>query len=306
MALSARNPIVRRFIALLVCLPLVLVACGSNDSGDADTASASGLPKVSGKFGAKPTIDSPDSKPPAKLTTKVLTEGDGDVVKKGDLLVASYQGQIWRDGKVFDNSYDRGEPAGFGIGVGSVIPGWDKGLVGKKIGSRVMLVIPPADGYGEQGQEQAGIKGDDTLVFVVDLIDHFAGDLAAKGKVETTLPKDAPEVTNKPGEKPVIKLAKGAKAPAKELTATLIEGDGDPIDPKKNLVVQVVQADYKTGQTAYETWGTSPLAIKASQLPGLEAALKDKKLGSRVLLTLPAQGEQQSAAAIVLDVVGTF
>jgi len=302
---------VRRLIALLLCLPLFLAACGggddtANDGGDTSTTKGGeGLPTVKGKFGEKPTIDSPGGTAPTELKTEVLSEGKGEKVVKGDLLIANYQGQIWKDDKVFDNSFDRGEPAGFGIGVGMVIPAWDKALVGKKLGSRVLLVVPPAEGYGEQGQEQAGIKGDDTLVFVVDLVDHFANTLAAKGAVATALPKGIPTVTNEPGKKPVVTLAKGTKAPAKSVAATLIEGDGEAIDPAKNLVVQVVQADYTTGQTAYETWGQSPLGIKASQLPGLDAAIKGKKLGSRVLLTLPAQG-QQPASVVVLDVVGNF
>ena len=75
--------------------------------------------------------------------TEVLKEGDGPEVKKGELLTANYLGQIWRDGKVFDNSYDRGAPSSFPIGVGGVIAGWDEGLVGKKIGSRVVMSIPP-------------------------------------------------------------------------------------------------------------------------------------------------------------------
>jgi peptidylprolyl isomerase len=310
-ALSARNSIVRRLIALLLCLPLFLVACGGSDDasgngGESSTTQGGGdLPTVKGKFGEKPTIDSPAGTAPTELKTEVLSEGDGEEVVKGDLLIANYQGQIWKDDKVFDNSFERGEPAGFGIGVGMVIPAWDKALVGKKLGSRVLMVVPPAEGYGEQGQEQAGIAGDDTLVFVVDLVDHFANSLAAKGTVATSLPKGLPAVTNEVGKKPVITLTKGAKAPAKPASATLIEGEGEAIDAAKNLVVQVVQADYTTGKTAYETWGQSPLGIKASQLPGLEEAIKGKKLGSRVLLTLPAQG-QQPASVVVLDVVGTF
>jgi peptidylprolyl isomerase len=77
---------------------------------------------------------------------------------------------IWRTGKVFDSSWARNTPLTTVIGAGQVIPGWDKGLVGQTVGSRVMLTIPPADGYGSAGQSQAGIKGTDTLVFVVDIL----------------------------------------------------------------------------------------------------------------------------------------
>jgi peptidylprolyl isomerase len=79
-------------------------------------------------------------------------------------------GVIWKGGKQFDASWDKGAPAAFPIGVGQVIPGWDAGLVGAKAGSRVLLAVPPAQGYGTKGEPRAGIKGTDTLVFVVDVL----------------------------------------------------------------------------------------------------------------------------------------
>ncbi len=70
----------------------------------------------------------------------------------------------------FDSSFSRGAPASFQIGVGAVVKGWDKALVGRAVGSRVLLSIPPDLGYGEKGNKQAGIKGTDTLYFVVDIL----------------------------------------------------------------------------------------------------------------------------------------
>ena len=93
----------------------------------------------------------------------------GAKVKAGQTLTVNYLGQVYEADKPFDESYS-GEPAEFPIGVGQVIPGWDERLVGRTVGSRVILEIPPADGYGEQGNEQAGIKGTDTLFFVVDIL----------------------------------------------------------------------------------------------------------------------------------------
>lgn len=148
-----------------------------------NTASASGskvssgggsLPSVTaGKSGAAPTISLPKSgKPPTSLVTKTLVKGTGPVVTQGQTVVSQYVGEIWRTGKVFDSSWSRGTPFGFTIGAtpSQVISGWDKGLIGQTVGSRVMLVVPPADGYGKTGSSQAGIKGTDTLVFVVDIL----------------------------------------------------------------------------------------------------------------------------------------
>ena len=107
--------------------------------------------------------------PTGKLIATTLVKGDGAKVKSGQTLTVDYLGQVYNADAPFDESYSK-EPAEFPIGVGQVIPGWDERLVGRTVGSRVILEIPPADGYGEQGNEQAGIKGTDTLFFVVDIL----------------------------------------------------------------------------------------------------------------------------------------
>jgi FKBP-type peptidyl-prolyl cis-trans isomerase len=148
----------------------------------ADTASASGtqesdgggtLPTVSAHPGSAPTLTIPSAKPPAQLVTKTLIKGSGPKLAKGQYAITQYTGYIWRTKKVFDSSWEAGSPFGFVVGASpeQVIPGWDAGLVGQTVGSRVMLVIPPKDAYGSAGQSQAGITGTDTLVFVVDIID---------------------------------------------------------------------------------------------------------------------------------------
>ncbi|MDP9395540.1 MAG: FKBP-type peptidyl-prolyl cis-trans isomerase [Actinomycetota bacterium] len=297
-----------RRIAVLLCLLMALTACGGEGKKAEDKAAApttKGLPTVSGDAGKKPTVKAPSSAPPKELKAEVLEEGDGDTVKSGDLLVANYLGQTWRENKVFDNSYDRGEASGFPIGVGGVVPGWDKSLVGKKVGSRVLLVLPPAEGYGPQGNEQAGIKGDDTLVFVVDIVNRFGKDLTAKGSPVDKVPAGLPKVSTESGKAATITLAKGAKPPAKPLSAVVIRGNGDAIDAKKNLVLQAVQADYKSGKTTFSSYEKSPVTIKADRIPGLAKALAGQKLGSRVVLALPS-GQGGQAAAFALDVVGMY
>ncbi|MEN0128987.1 MAG: FKBP-type peptidyl-prolyl cis-trans isomerase [Brevundimonas sp.] len=127
------------------------------------------LPEVSGSYGQKPTLAFPDAAASGELETLVLSRGDGELVEAGDNIEVHYLGQSWNGG-VFDNSYDRGESISFPIGVGAVIAGWDEGLVGQQVGSRVLLSIPSHLGYGDRGVPQAGIRGGDTLVFVVDIV----------------------------------------------------------------------------------------------------------------------------------------
>jgi len=149
-----------------------------------DTASASGtqesngggtLPTVTAHTGSAPTVTIPANSPPSGLVTKTLIKGSGPKVAKGQYVIAQYTGYIWRTKKVFDSSWSSGSPFGFVIGANpeQVISGWDTGLTGQTVGSRVMLVIPPKDAYGSTGASQAGITSTDTLVFVVDIIDAF-------------------------------------------------------------------------------------------------------------------------------------
>ena len=124
---------------------------------------------VIGDFGKKPALEFAGAVPSPELEVEVLVEGTGAVVEAGDEIICNYLGQVW-DGNVFDNSFDRGQALDFQIGVGMVIRGWDDGLVGQRVGSRVLLSIPSDLGYGAAGQPYAGIKGGDTLVFVTDIL----------------------------------------------------------------------------------------------------------------------------------------
>jgi FKBP-type peptidyl-prolyl cis-trans isomerase len=144
------------------------------------TAAASGqhvsngggaLPSVTVQAGV-PQVKIPSKKPPKKLIVKTLIKGSGPPAAKGQTLVTQYVGLNWRTRKAFDSSWSRKQPFGFQLDAkpAQIIPGWDKGLTGVPVGSRVMLIIPPADGYGKTGNSQAGIKGTDTLVFVVDIV----------------------------------------------------------------------------------------------------------------------------------------
>jgi peptidylprolyl isomerase len=142
--------------------------------GTHEAVNGTGLPTVgTSSPGTAPPVHIPKTAPSAKLQVQTLIQGTGPVVKKGKLLIAQYEGVIWRTGKVFNSTWKSGAPTGFEIGTGQVIKGWDDGLVGKRVGSRVLLVVPPADGYGKTGSSQAGIKGTDTLVFVVDILGTY-------------------------------------------------------------------------------------------------------------------------------------
>lgn len=128
-----------------------------------------GLPTVK-VDGAKPAqITVPKVAAPTKLIIQPLIKGAGPVVKAGQNIKVNYTGVLWKDGKKFDASGDHGSSFDTQIGAGKVITGWDKGLVGQTVGSRVLLVVPPAEGYGAKGSPPL-IGAKDTLVFVIDIL----------------------------------------------------------------------------------------------------------------------------------------
>ena len=112
----------------------------------------------------------PGEAPPTDLKIDDLVEGDGPVAEAHHEVEVHYVGVAWSTRKQFDASWDRGEPFRFALGEGQVIPGWDQGVQGMKVGGRRQLTIPPNLGYGKAGAGGV-IKGGETLVFVVDLVD---------------------------------------------------------------------------------------------------------------------------------------
>ncbi len=134
----------------------------------ADAGSPGKPPKVTGSLSKKPTIATPEGSPPTELVVKDIKKGTGKKARKGDSVKVQYLGVNWSTGQEFDASWNAGKAFYFVLGEGMVIPGWDKGVVGMRVGGRRLLVIPPEMGYGAQGQGTA-IPPNETLVFVVDL-----------------------------------------------------------------------------------------------------------------------------------------
>ena len=118
---------------------------------------------------SKPSVSIPTTNPPADLVIEDLTVGTGKEAIKGTNVEVHYVGVAWSTGKQFDASWDRNEAFEFRLGAGQVIAGWDQGVAGMKVGGRRSLTIPAHLGYGNQGAGGV-IKGGETLVFVVDLL----------------------------------------------------------------------------------------------------------------------------------------
>ncbi len=113
----------------------------------------------------RPTVRLPDGDPPAALTSAVLLEGDGPVVAEGDELLLQFQAVNWRTGEVFDETWGDAPRS-----LLTVLPGVDAALLGAAVGSRILVIVPPADGFGSTGSPSSGVSGTDTVVYVVDIL----------------------------------------------------------------------------------------------------------------------------------------
>ncbi|WP_330295555.1 FKBP-type peptidyl-prolyl cis-trans isomerase [Streptomyces sp. NBC_00503] len=279
----------RRLAGLLV-VPLLLLSTAA--CGDSGSEMKNGVPAITkgAKFGESPTLAKGSGTPPKELKVVTISEGDGPALKKGDAAQVNYLGQVWDGTKPFDQSFGKGKPFDVTIGAGQVIKGWDQGLEGKKVGSRLELVIPPDLGYGAQGQG-ADIKPNATLVFVVDIVKGTSIPASAKGKEVPQENKDLPKVgTNTDGKEVAVTVPKDVTPPAKLVSDYVLESDGAVVKDTDNVVVKFngktwkddksFESTYATDQSV--TWPMAQLSVK-----GLKDGLVGKKVGSRVLLVIP-------------------
>jgi peptidylprolyl isomerase len=161
-----------RYVSIvLLCLvvPLGLAGCGDDEAETTSSTTAAGSTATEDTT-TKPVVDVPSEAPPKELVVEDLVEGDGATAEPGSSVTVQYVGVDYESGKEFDASWDRGQPFPFELGAGQVIPGWDEGVAGMKVGGRRELIIPPDLAYGKQGAPPA-IAPDATLVFVIDLLE---------------------------------------------------------------------------------------------------------------------------------------
>ena len=279
-----------RRIAVLISVPLVAVAalagCASSPAN-----SASSSVSVKGRFGAAPSVTIPAAKAGSSLTVKTLVHGSGPALAKTDAFIGNYAVYIWsgKSHRLVQSTFATQNPQLF---AGPLLPGLETALVGQKMGSRVLAVVPPAQGYGKGGNPQAGVKPTDTLVFVVDMLKEFAPKASASGKQVSTGGGSLPTVTAATGAAPQIKIPSG-KPPASLVAKTLVKGTGPAIVKGDTVVVQYVGEIWRTGKVFDQSWtrgqpfsfriGSTPSQV----IPGWDRGLLGQTVGSRVLLVIP-------------------
>ena len=316
-----------RRIAALLLLPLlaagVLAGCGGGSPASTGTGSVT----VSGAFGQTPVIKIPAAEAGHALAVKTLIQGTGPVLHTTDTFLSNYAIYLWSGTahRLVQSTFGSTAHPGSGPQLlsGQLLPGLEKALVGQKMGSRVLAVIPPKDGFGSRGNPQVGIKGTDTLVFVVDLIKNFAGNASATGTPVSDGGKGLPTVTAVTGSAPTIKMP-ASTPPTTLVTKTLLQGNGPVVIKGQTVVVQYVGATWATGKVFDASWNRSqPFgftidATPSKVIPGWDQGLTGQRVGSRVMLVIPpAEGYGKTGnpqagikgtdtLVFVVDILGAF
>ena len=263
----------RRTLTVVLIASIALAACGSDDSSSDTTVDGSG-PATSVE-GVAPTTTNPD-KPaveipaeiPTELTTTVLKEGEGPAAAAGDTVIVDYIGVRSSDGVEFDNSYDRLEPLPVVLGSGSVIPGWESGLVGVQAGERVQLDIPSDQAYGAEARGDV-IGENEALTFVIDV----------RAVIPATDPADAPT-------EPGVPASEGA---TEVTTVDLVEGEGAEIEQGQTAVLQLVLFRGDNLTVLDSTWEGEPVQVPLQEgtFPGLVEGMQGMKVGGRRAIIIP-------------------
>jgi len=285
----------RILLAVTVASSLVLAGCGGNDSG--------GLDKVTVSQAANPKVTVAKGFSATKTTTRVLSEGGGAALAAGDSVKVNYVAVNGRTGKQFDSSFTNAKPLTITLSTSSILPGFVKGLTGRKIGSRLLVAIPPKDGFGK-AQPQLDMKADDTMVFLFDVVAKVAQIASGTAK---SLPADLPklELDAKRHPSKFTSSAATAPAPVKESAHVVIQGSGEKIKLGQTLNVHYLGQIYPSGKIFDSSWkrgAPSSFQLAEGQLIKCWTnQLVGQTVGSRVVLVCPsdvAYGKAGSGATI--------
>jgi peptidylprolyl isomerase len=330
-------------VGLALCLLLSACGTGSGSARPAGTPTFhNNVPATFGAFqfptvssdelGIDPTITS-STQPPDTTMLKVLHQGSGPAIKPGAVVVVDYKGQPWEPSGAqlpsFVDTFASGDL--FASSVDKVVPGWSKKLPGMTVGSRVLLIVPPSDAFGIHPPKDANILPNDTLMFVIDVLDTFPPDQGPAGTPVAAHDAALPTVTGTTGPKVTIPSGAPPKTLQQEL---LVRGKGDKVADGQWLVVQYTGLIWGTGKIFDSTWtrsdGPTPIAIRLSEsdrlngqraansLAGVIKGLVGHTVGSRVLLVIPpdegygAAGNQSAGVAptdtmvFVIDILGAY
>lgn len=279
MLLRSKVTAVRRIVPLLLTAALVLSACGGSESG---------LKGVEVTGGDKPTIETGGEVAVSETVTRTVSEGDGEEIEEGDSVKINYIAVNGRTGKEFDNTFKSGAPMTATIKEGSVLPGFVKGLVGASVGDRLLVAVPPEDGF-KGANKQLGLEAEDTMVFLFDIVGKVPQ--IAQGEPQD-LPKTLPKLILNDESQPVKfeKTSTTAPAPKKMQVHTAIKGSGEEVKSGQTLTIHYIGQIYPGGEVFDESWSRGPATFQIG-VGGLikcwDEGLVGQTIGSRIILECP-------------------
>lgn len=292
----------RLVAAATLTLTLALAGCGAPSTASTPGPTASATPvatptptptpsvnvpvvatldgiTVGGAAGAAPEVKVPAPMAINQTQSKVLAAGKGNVVSPTSLVDVHYVGVNGRTGNKFDSSWDRGASVTFPLE--GVVPGFKKGLEGKRVGDRVLVAMTGADGYDlGGGNAQAGIAMGDTLVFVVDIVETS---LTTAAGAAATVPAGAPTVAVA-DDKPDLTVPAGAAVPTATAVHPLVVGTGRKVGASDTVLVRYRSWSWNTGKLLEDKWATPLSGAIAETIPAWKAGVVGQPIGSRVMI----------------------
>jgi peptidylprolyl isomerase len=208
---------------------------------------------------------------PTELDVHVVHAGTGRPAENGDTLFVDYTGVTATTGDMFDTSYLRGVPLDFVLGRGSVILGWDVGLLGTRPGEVVKLDVPAAMAYGDAPPQGSDIAPGDALTFLVEV----------RAVVPPTTPDDAP----------LDLLVEPSEGATEVSTVDAVVGDGAEVTPRSTAIVHMLLVRGDNLKVLLDTWERGePLQVPIvdnQSLPGIITGLEGARVGSTRVITIP-------------------
>lgn len=263
---------------LLVVLGLLLTGCGLNSTP---------LEKIDVTKGDIPEVSFKKGLTAKETDTRVITKGDGDKLESNDMIKINYIAVNGRTAEEFDNSFESENPMSLTLSEETALPGFYKGLVGQNVGSRVLVVVPPADGVEKLASlEGLDLEKDDTMVFLFDILSKVPTEAAGEAK---KAPAHLPKVVLNDDKQPTG--FKATKTSDKKLTKTqsavLIKGTGPKIKDGQTVTAHYVGQHYPDGDVFDESWTTAPRQFGLAQGAVIDcwtSELIGQTVGSRVIV----------------------
>lgn len=279
----------RRILLATVAASLLLAGCGGSDSDGGDKKASGDLASVKVSNADDPKVTVAKGFAATKTETEVVKEGAGDTIAEGDAVKVNYVAVNGRTGKQFDSSFTADKPLTVTLKTDAILAGFVKGLTNQKVGSRVLVAIPPADGFG-QAQAELEVKADDTMVFLFDIVSKVPTEVTGTAK---DLPSSLPKITLDADKHPSgFKPTKSTESKQTKASAhVVIQGDGAELKAGQTLTAQYVGQVYPDGKVFDESWTTGPRSFTvgtSSLIKCWDDLLVGQKLGTRVVLVCPA------------------